>query len=75
MPVRNLARRVESLERNAPRTTETRLSLLMARAGQIAVGTKQTVDAALFVAIERLGTPLSIADVDCMLSFSNDLQP
>ena len=70
MHLRNFARRLDRLERNASRNHETRLGDLMTRAGQIAARTKQTFDAAVFIAVEQFGTPLTIGDVDSILACS-----
>ena len=73
MPIRNLLRRVQALERTSPGNTAknaiARLRQIVARAEQIAAETNQAFNATLGRAIEELGTPLTIEDVDDILRF------
>jgi hypothetical protein len=65
--LRNLLRRLERLERSAPRNAESRLSVIAARAAQIAEDRSQKFADAIFPAIQHLGTALIISDVDSIL--------
>jgi hypothetical protein len=68
MPARNLLKRVEALERKKTQSNESRLALLIGRAGQIALRTSEPLDTALLAAVRQIGTPLRISDVDWLLS-------
>ena len=67
MSLRNLIKRIDAIERQAPRNPLTKIALIVSRAQQIAARTNYPLDLAIGAAIEELGTPLRIADVDSLM--------
>ena len=68
MTLQNLKKRLEAVERRVPSNPAGKMTLIIQRAKQISARTKQDFEAVLGFAIEELGTPLTIADVDAVLS-------
>jgi hypothetical protein len=68
MSIPNLIKRVNALERKTPRKPGAKIALIVARAQQIAKRTNRPFERVVGRAIQDLGRPLSIADVDSLLS-------
>ena len=66
--LKNLHKRIAALERRVPQNRTSGITLVLQRAMQIAARTKQGFEAVLGVAIEEFGTPLTLADVDDLLT-------
>jgi len=75
MSIQKLVKRLDAFERRAPRPAAARLEQIAALAEEVAKRTQRPFEAAIGWAIRKLGRPLTIADVDCLLAAAHRQQP